>query len=107
MQLPEEGVEPAFGKPHPLESAVARQLDSIDLDDGEDWGLEEVRATVAEGTVSTATDSTQQSAGVVGGRLFNGESVGGGGRERHTAVDGESCVVCGCNKLWVRVIQCT
>lgn len=47
------------GKPHPLES-VSRQLDPIDLDDADDWGLQEVRAAtdaIAE-TCDTANATT-------------------------------------------------
>ena len=55
-------VEVTSGKPHPLESAVSRQLDCIDLDGEDDWGLQEIRANddvISEGsdTVSMATDT--------------------------------------------------
>lgn len=52
----------ASGKPHPLES-VSRQLDPIDIDDADDWGLQEVRAAtdaIADtcNTANTTTDTT-------------------------------------------------
>lgn len=55
--------ESESGKPHPLESAVSRQLDSIDIDDDDDWGLQEVRASsdiIPEGTDDSATSATDQ-----------------------------------------------
>ena len=96
FQLLGDGVETTSGRPHPLESAVSRQLDSIDLDDGDDWGLQEVRATsapVTMGTISMVTDSTHQPVGSEGGggvgRMVNGELHRERGREqRHSAVDG-------------------
>ena len=75
MQPPGEGVETAPGKPHPLESAVSQQLDSIDLDEADDWGLQEVRASV------TVTTATKQQTGV---RWVSGERE----KQQHHVVNG-------------------
>ena len=77
MQPPGEGVETVSGKPHPLESAISRQLDSIDLDEIDDWGLQEVRTSVTKGTVSTASDMARQQQTGVGGVRSSSERVNG------------------------------
>ena len=77
-------MESVPGKPHPLEAAVSRQLDSIDLDESDDWGFQEARATNAEGGVSTATFVAVQP---IGGN--------GGERERHGVVNGEFVPIVG------------
>ena len=76
-------METVPGKPHPLESAVSRQLDSIDLDEVDDWGIQEVRASVAQGTVSMATNPAKQQTGV------------GGVSDKRNAVNGEFCSITG------------
>ena len=69
--------ESESGKPHPLESAVSRQLDSIDIDDDDDWGLQEVRASsdvITEQTAdsaSTATSSAVEARKGLGDRKQN------------------------------------
>lgn len=49
------------GKPHPLES-VSRQLDPIDIDDGDDWGLQEVRA--ATDAISETCDTANMTTNI-------------------------------------------
>ena len=80
---------------------MSRQLDSMDLDDDDDWGLQEVRATTdvitdnTADTVTTAADTTNapssvldSSRGLGGRERQQQQSEGRRDREKPDAVDG-------------------